>query len=77
MDFNRKRYEGQGKKIDKITEELNKHGPVRNAWNTFAPEVEVDRLECAAERPPLEEDEEQDPIPDNAVDVDTADMPKI
>ncbi|XP_032445815.1 uncharacterized protein LOC116736996 [Xiphophorus hellerii] len=77
VDFNCKRYEGQGKKIDKIMENLTKEGPVRNAWNTFAPEVEVDRLECAAERPPLQEDEEQDPIPDYEIDVNTVDMPKI
>uniref|UniRef100_A0A3B5QQ24 ATP-dependent DNA helicase n=1 Tax=Xiphophorus maculatus TaxID=8083 RepID=A0A3B5QQ24_XIPMA len=77
VDFNCKRYEGQGKKIDKIMEDLNKQGPVRNAWNTFAPEVEVDSLECAAERPPLQEDEEQDPIPDYEIDVSTVDMPKI
>ncbi|XP_035990057.1 uncharacterized protein LOC118561925 [Fundulus heteroclitus] len=69
VDFNRKRYEGQGKKIDKIMEKMKKQGPVRNAWNTFAPEVEVERLECVAQRPVVEQDEEQDPVPEYQMDV--------
>uniref|UniRef100_A0A0F8BDL5 Uncharacterized protein n=1 Tax=Larimichthys crocea TaxID=215358 RepID=A0A0F8BDL5_LARCR len=51
---NKKRYEGQGRKIDEALEHYQQYGPALNAWNTFAPEVEVDRLECLAEREPLE-----------------------
>ncbi|XP_047237060.1 uncharacterized protein LOC124877691 [Girardinichthys multiradiatus] len=77
VEWNRKRYEGEGKKIDKIMEELTKQGPVRNAWNTFAPEVELDRLECVAERPSIDENEEQDPVPEYQVDVNSGAMPAI
>ncbi|XP_047213329.1 uncharacterized protein LOC124863125 [Girardinichthys multiradiatus] len=77
VEWNRKRYEGEGKKIDKIMEELTKQGPVRNAWNTFAPEVELDRLECVAERPSIDESEEQDPVPEYQVDVNSGAMPAI
>ena len=66
VDFNRKRYEGQGKKIDKAIERISKQGPVVNAWNTFAaPEVEVDRLECVAQREAIDpNEEERDQLPD-------------
>ncbi|KAJ8406862.1 hypothetical protein AAFF_G00291380 [Aldrovandia affinis] len=69
VDFNRKRYEGQGKEIEKALKQLEKQGPVLNAWNTFAPEVEVDRLECVAQRQAIhpDEHEEQDQIPDYEV----------
>uniref|UniRef100_A0A3Q3GL43 ATP-dependent DNA helicase n=1 Tax=Kryptolebias marmoratus TaxID=37003 RepID=A0A3Q3GL43_KRYMA len=75
VEFNRNRYEGEGKKIDKVMEELRKQGPVHNAWNTFAPEVELDCLECLAERPPVEQNEEQDPIPDYQIDLNSGAMP--
>ncbi|XP_059203438.1 uncharacterized protein LOC131982826 isoform X1 [Centropristis striata] len=65
VDFNRKRYEGEGKKIDKAIERLQKEGPVINAWNSFAPEVELDRLECVAQREAISRDEEeQEQLPD-------------
>ena len=69
VDVNKKRFEGKGEKMDEAFEKFNSYGPkVLNAWNTFAPEVELDRLECVAERGPTEtEDEENDDIPDYQV----------
>ncbi|KAJ8378399.1 hypothetical protein AAFF_G00242870 [Aldrovandia affinis] len=69
VDFNRKRYEGQGKEIEKALKQIEKQGLVLNAWNTFASEVEVDRLECDAQRQVIhpDEHEEQDQIPDYEV----------
>uniref|UniRef100_A0AAY4BQU4 ATP-dependent DNA helicase n=1 Tax=Denticeps clupeoides TaxID=299321 RepID=A0AAY4BQU4_9TELE len=66
VDFNQMRYEGHGKKINKVMEKLQLKGPIVNAWNTFAPEVELDRLECLAQREPIEQDpeEEVEPLPD-------------
>ncbi|KAE8281772.1 ATP-dependent DNA helicase PIF2 [Larimichthys crocea] len=71
VDGNKKRYEGQGKKIDEALEHYQQYGPALNAWNTFAPEVEVDRLECLAEREPLEPGNEDDEdVPDYQVNND-------
>ncbi|CAG5897227.1 unnamed protein product, partial [Menidia menidia] len=36
-----------------VMEHLRKQGPVINAWNCYAPEVEADALDCAAEREPF------------------------
>ncbi|KAE8291448.1 ATP-dependent DNA helicase PIF1 [Larimichthys crocea] len=71
VDGNKKRYEGQGRKIDEALEHYQQYGPALNAWNTFAPEVEVDRLECLAEQEPLEPGNEDDEdVPDYQVNND-------
>ncbi|KAK0151948.1 ATP-dependent DNA helicase PIF1 [Merluccius polli] len=71
VDANKKRYEGGGKNIDAALQQFQQCGAVLNAWNTFAPEVELDRLECLAEREPLEtEREEDEDIPDYEADND-------
>lgn len=57
VDFNKKQYEGHGKEFFKAMEQLKDKGPVLNAWNVFAPEVDVDRLECLNQRTPTIEDE--------------------
>lgn len=63
VDNNKKRYEGRGKTMEKVMEQLKEQGPVLNAWNTFAPEVELDRLECVAQREPPHDEEDQDVVP--------------
>ncbi|KAL4007992.1 hypothetical protein ACER0C_001844 [Sarotherodon galilaeus] len=50
VTFNKKRYESHGKTMERALEQIEQQGPLINAWNTFAPEVEVDRLECVARR---------------------------
>ncbi|XP_070814299.1 uncharacterized protein [Chaetodon trifascialis] len=79
VDGNKKRYEGRGKKIDEAFEQYRLIGPPVNAWNTFAPEVEVDRLECLAEREPIDtEHEDVDDIPDYQVQKDVGSfVPRI
>ncbi|XP_077367827.1 uncharacterized protein LOC144011878 [Festucalex cinctus] len=64
VDRNRNRYEGQGKTVDNAIEKMKELRAVLNAWSTFAPEVEVERLECVAEREsnPVQEDP-QDEVP--------------
>ncbi|XP_068069853.1 uncharacterized protein [Danio rerio] len=60
------RYEKHGKVVDKAFEQLQQEGPSESAWTAFAPEVEVDRLECIAEQEDVgpEEDDEQDEVPE-------------
>ncbi|KAE8291445.1 hypothetical protein D5F01_LYC11050 [Larimichthys crocea] len=66
----KKKYEGQGKLIEKALEKIRQEGLVVNAWNTFAPEVEVDRLECINQREEINpnDEDEMDNVPDFAVD---------
>ncbi|KAK0133509.1 ATP-dependent DNA helicase PIF7 [Merluccius polli] len=71
VDANKKRYKGGGKNIDAALQQFQQCGPVLNAWNTFAPEMELDRLECLAEHEPLEtEHEEKEDIPNYEVNND-------
>ena len=65
VDNNKKRYEGGGKNLDKVMQELREQGPLLNAWNTFAPEVEIGRLECLDLQEPLgqPDEEEHDTVP--------------
>ncbi|KAE8277866.1 hypothetical protein D5F01_LYC24091 [Larimichthys crocea] len=66
----KKKYEGQGKLIEKALEKIRQEGLDVNAWNTFAPEVEVDRLECINQREEINpnDEDEMDNVPDFAVD---------
>ncbi|KAE8291439.1 ATP-dependent DNA helicase PIF1 [Larimichthys crocea] len=70
VDVMKKKYEGQGKLIEKALEKIRQEGLVVNAWNTFAPEVEVDRLECINQREEINpnDEDEMDNVPDFAVD---------
>ncbi|KAE8296893.1 hypothetical protein D5F01_LYC03504 [Larimichthys crocea] len=70
VDVMKKKYEGQGKLIEKALEKIRQEGLVVNAWNTFAPEVEVDRLECISQREEINpsDEDEMDNVPDFAVD---------
>ena len=69
VDAMKKRYEGHGKKMQKALEKVSERGPLSNAWRTFAPEVELERLECMAERPVSDpnEEKERDHVPDYEV----------
>ena len=66
VDLYKKLYEGQGKALDKALKKIQEEGPIINAWNTFAPEVEVDRVECMAELQEVNPHDagEQDQVPD-------------
>ncbi|KAE8287246.1 hypothetical protein D5F01_LYC15215 [Larimichthys crocea] len=70
VDVMKKKYEGQGKLIEKALEKIRQEGLDVNAWNTFAPEVEVDRLECINQREEINpnDEDEMDNVPDFAVD---------
>ncbi|XP_051816503.1 uncharacterized protein LOC127537664 [Acanthochromis polyacanthus] len=63
VDNNKKRYEEKGAGMDKALQRVEE-GPVLNAWNSFAPEVEVDRQECLNLRQTVTEDNEEDAVPD-------------
>ena len=69
VDAMKKRYEGHGKKMQQALVKVSEKGPLNNAWRTFAPEVEVERLECMAERPLYDpnEEKERDHVPDYEV----------
>ncbi|CAI5670342.1 unnamed protein product [Oreochromis niloticus] len=66
VTFNKKRYESHGKTMERALEQIEQEGPLINAWNTFAPEVEVDRLECVAQRQSRHDtdENEMDIVPD-------------
>ncbi len=74
VDVMQKRYEGHGKEMEKALEKIQQHGLVLNAWNTFAPEVEVDRLECIAQQEPINpnEENERDNVPDFQVNCESS-----
>ncbi|XP_027146424.1 uncharacterized protein LOC109138373 isoform X2 [Larimichthys crocea] len=74
VDVMKKKYEGHGQKIEKALEKIKEEGLVVDAWNTFAPEVEVDRLECIAEREAINpnNDNEMDNVPDFQVNRDSS-----
>ncbi|CAI5655046.1 unnamed protein product [Oreochromis niloticus] len=69
VTFNKKRYESHGKTMERALEQIEQQGPLINAWNTFAPEVEVDRLECVAQRQSRHDTDgnEMDIVPDYQV----------
>lgn len=69
VTFNKKRYESHGKTMERALEQIEQQGPLINAWNTFAPEVEVDSLECVAQRQCTDDTDENelDIVPDYQV----------
>ncbi|XP_074549060.1 uncharacterized protein LOC141807175 [Halichoeres trimaculatus] len=76
VDRNVERYEGRGKTIDKALQNI-KIGPTLNAWNTFAPEVEVDRDECLDICEAIPDEGEEDAVPDYQVPVVGEPVPRI
>ncbi|XP_073714148.1 uncharacterized protein [Misgurnus anguillicaudatus] len=60
------KFEKHSEEVDKAIEQLQQQGPSENAWTAFAPEAEVDNLECIAEREDVNPDEEdmQDDVPE-------------
>ncbi|XP_029987916.1 uncharacterized protein LOC115417874 [Sphaeramia orbicularis] len=66
VDHNMERYEGKGANMDKALQSAQS-GAVLNAWNAFAPEVEVDRDECLNLREIIPEEHEEDAVPDYEV----------
>ncbi|XP_051814270.1 EF-hand domain-containing protein D1 isoform X1 [Acanthochromis polyacanthus] len=63
VEHNRKRFEGRGAGMDKALQNVQ-FGPVLNAWNTFAPEVEAERQECLELREKIPEEQDEDAVPD-------------
>ncbi|XP_028298421.1 uncharacterized protein LOC114460697 [Gouania willdenowi] len=76
VDYNRKRYEGRGAGMDKAFKNADRN-PVVNAWNTFAPEVEVDRDECLELRDDIVEEQGEDEVPDFAILDGRESLPRI
>ncbi|RXN37236.1 replicase helicase endonuclease [Labeo rohita] len=60
------KYEKHSKEVDQAFEQLQREGPSENAWTAFAPEIDVDRLECIAEQEDVDPGEEdvQDDVPE-------------
>ncbi|MCI4395547.1 hypothetical protein PGIGA_G00181850 [Pangasianodon gigas] len=63
---NQEKFEKHSKEVDEAFEQLQQEGPSENAWTAFAPEIEVDRLECITEGEDVNPDEEneQDDVPE-------------
>ncbi len=61
-----KKFEKHSNEVDKALDQLQQQGPPENAWTAFTPEIEVDRLECIAEREDINPDDEnvQDDVPE-------------
>ncbi|XDV19594.1 hypothetical protein PO909_025040 [Leuciscus waleckii] len=66
VQVNKKKFEKHSDEVDKAFDQLQQQGPSENAWTAFAPEIEVDRLECVAERQDNNPDDEdvQDDVPE-------------
>ncbi|KAK7149216.1 hypothetical protein R3I94_008742 [Phoxinus phoxinus] len=66
VQANKGKFEKHGDEVDKAFDQLQQQGPSENAWTAFAPEIEVDRLECVAERQDINPDDEnvQDDVPE-------------
>ncbi|XP_030266882.1 ATP-dependent DNA helicase PIF7-like [Sparus aurata] len=78
VGHNKKRYEGQGKNMEAAFQQLQVCGPLVNAWNSFAPEIEVDRLECLAECEPRDQDQNGEDVPEFGTKKDKgSSMPRI
>uniref|UniRef100_A0A671XJ70 ATP-dependent DNA helicase n=1 Tax=Sparus aurata TaxID=8175 RepID=A0A671XJ70_SPAAU len=78
VGHNKKRYEGQGKNMEAAFQQLQVCGPLVNAWNSFAPEIEVDRLECLAECEPHDQDQNGEDVPEFGTKKDKgSSMPRI
>lgn len=60
------KFEKHRNKVDKAFDQLQQQGPSENAWTAFAPEIEVDRLECMAEQEDINTGDEnvEDDIPE-------------
>uniref|UniRef100_A0A9J7Z8N9 ATP-dependent DNA helicase n=1 Tax=Cyprinus carpio carpio TaxID=630221 RepID=A0A9J7Z8N9_CYPCA len=59
------KFEKHSKKVDEAFEQLQREGPSENAWSAFAPEIDVDRMECIAEQQDVDpEEDEQDDVPE-------------
>uniref|UniRef100_A0A803JSB7 ATP-dependent DNA helicase n=1 Tax=Xenopus tropicalis TaxID=8364 RepID=A0A803JSB7_XENTR len=63
------KYEKHSREVDDASEQLQQQGPCENAWTAFAPEIEMDRLDCIAEQEDInpEEENEQDDVPEYQV----------
>ncbi len=66
VQAHKEKFEKHSDELDKAFDQLEQQGPSENAWNSFAPEVELDRLECIAERQDIISDDEdvQDDVPE-------------
>ncbi len=63
VQAHKEKFEKHSDELDKAFDQLEQQGPSENAWNSFAPEVEVDRI---AERQDIISDDEdvQDDVPE-------------
>ncbi|XP_076838347.1 uncharacterized protein LOC143483367 [Brachyhypopomus gauderio] len=66
VNTNRSQYEKNNEAIEKAIEDLEKNGPMEDAWSTIAPETELIRLECISERDEINPEElnEVDDVPE-------------
>ncbi|ROI73783.1 hypothetical protein DPX16_22894 [Anabarilius grahami] len=66
VQAHKEKFEKHSEEVDKALDQLQQQGPPENAWTTFAPEIEADRLECIAEREHMNPDDEdvQDDVPE-------------
>ncbi|ROL45303.1 hypothetical protein DPX16_0961 [Anabarilius grahami] len=66
VQTHKEKFEKHSDVVDKAFDQLQQQGPPENAWTAFAPDIEVDRLECIAEREDINPDDEnvQDDVPE-------------
>ena len=69
---NRSKYEKHSNEVDSAIEEYEQNGPIRDEWCNLAPESELVRLECIAERETqhVDDQHEQEDVPDYCVESD-------
>ena len=66
VQINQQKFEQHSKIVEQVLNDYMQNGPVEDAWNTFAPEAELEKLECIEEQKqaePLHENE-QDEVPE-------------
>ncbi|KAL1268527.1 hypothetical protein QQF64_033890 [Cirrhinus molitorella] len=62
---NQEKYEKHSKEVDEAFEQLQREGLAENAWTAFAPEIDIDRLECIEEQEDVDpEEDKQDDVPE-------------
>ncbi|XP_073729961.1 uncharacterized protein [Misgurnus anguillicaudatus] len=73
------KFEKHSEEVDKAIEQLQQQGPSESAWTAFAPEAEVDNLECIGEREDVNPDEEdmQDDVPEYQILLKDGVIPQI
>ncbi|XP_056598318.1 uncharacterized protein LOC130416992 [Triplophysa dalaica] len=64
VDTNMAKFEKEADTIQRAQDDLDKHGPMEDAWAEICPEAELERLECLENKQQIETEKDDDVIPD-------------